>query len=200
MVEDPVITNSAPVAFTKLRFWRFVWPITVNVEVTVDDAVTKPPNRFKVAVVVAPIAVTCARDGVPAVAGQPTPFAKHTATPITVAVAKFPAKAFNVVPEAVLKPSQFVEVTLFATIFVALRSAIVAVVAPNVVTVALPAIKLVISPFVNTNPVPVAFKNEKFCNEALLVTTRFEVVTFEARIFVILPSVNTRLDPVAFVN
>lgn len=60
--------------------------MTVKVEVTVDEAATKPPNRLKVAVVVAPIAVTCARDGVPAVAGQPTPFAKHTATPMTVAV------------------------------------------------------------------------------------------------------------------
>ena len=58
-------------------FCIVVPPSTVNVEVTVDEAARKPPNRLNVAVVVAPAAVTVFKLGV-AVVGQFVPFARQT--------------------------------------------------------------------------------------------------------------------------
>jgi hypothetical protein len=46
----------------------------------------------------------------PAEAGQPTPFARQTACPITVAVANVPERAYTEDPEAVPKPNHPVEV------------------------------------------------------------------------------------------
>ena len=71
-----------------------VLPSTVKVEVTVEEAATKPPNKLKVAVVVAPTEVICDRLGVAEPAGQLVPFERQTDWPLIVAfvAAKFVEK------------------------------------------------------------------------------------------------------------
>jgi hypothetical protein len=109
----PVVVTLEPWALVKERPWREVEPKTVNVEVTVEEAATNPPRNWRVAVAEEPRAVTEARVSVLAAeAGQPTPFARQTAWPITVAVAKLPAKAYTEDPDAVPKPNHPVDVPL----------------------------------------------------------------------------------------
>jgi hypothetical protein len=82
-------------------------PITFNVPVTEDEAATNPPKNSRVVVVNDPRAVTVANVSLNTVpAGQPVPFARQTAKPITVAVAKLAELAIIVVPLAVLNPRE----------------------------------------------------------------------------------------------
>lgn len=80
------------VAFVPETDCRKVGPVTVNVDVTVEEPATNPPYKYCCNVVVAL---------------QFAPFERHTLKPFTEM-----ADAFKVVPEAVAKPSQDVEVTL----------------------------------------------------------------------------------------
>ena len=110
-----VLVTCVNVAFVAVRVWRAEVPRTVSVPVTVEEEVRLPPSSMKVAVevppanwmafvVVFPAFVTVCRFGVVPV-GQFVPFARHTLNPFTST-----APAFKVVPDAVAKPSQEVEV------------------------------------------------------------------------------------------
>lgn len=100
----PESERETPVAEVKEVRASVDWPITVKELVTVAEALMKPPSRFSVWWVEVPRAVTLARVSASApAAGHPTPFVRQTPTPITVAVAKVPVTALNVVPDAVPK-------------------------------------------------------------------------------------------------
>jgi hypothetical protein len=108
----------------KVRPWRDEVPNTVNVEVTVEEAPTKPPKSESVLFVRAPLEVMVARVAVvAAIPGQFVPFARQTEDPpreidppvmVTLPLVrdwKFPVVAEAVpavseVPEAVAKPNQ----------------------------------------------------------------------------------------------
>jgi hypothetical protein len=66
-------------------FWSEVFPRTVKVEVTVEEAATNPPNNESVVVAEEPRAVTVARVSVSAnkYAGQLVPVLRHTVRPFT---------------------------------------------------------------------------------------------------------------------
>ncbi len=106
-------------------FDRVVVPTTVKVEVTVDEAPTKPPYKSKVEVAKAPRAVTLASVSVSAskYAGQLRPLVRQTVEPPTVKALNEPEFALMRVVEAMpltnklvvvtFKPVAFVKVTAF---------------------------------------------------------------------------------------
>jgi hypothetical protein len=86
VAERLVVVTEVPVAFVKLMPWALVSPVTFNVPatlsvpVTLEEAATNPPKNWAVVVVKLPRAVTDWRVSFSTVpAGQPTPFARHTA-------------------------------------------------------------------------------------------------------------------------
>jgi hypothetical protein len=90
----PVVVTLEPWASVKDNPCSAVEPSTVKVDVTVEEAATKPPRSWRVVVAEDPRAETEAKvSALAAWVGHPTPFARQTAWPITVAVAKFPARA-----------------------------------------------------------------------------------------------------------
>ncbi len=82
-------------------FDSVVVPTTVSVEVTVEEAPTKPPYKSKVEVAKAPRAVTEASVSVSArrYAGQFKPLVKQTVEPPTVNVPNVPLLALSCVVE-----------------------------------------------------------------------------------------------------
>ncbi len=88
-------------------------PTTVKVEVTVEEAPTKPPYNRRVLVANAPRAVTEANVSVSAsrYAGQLRPFVRQTVEPPTVKALKEPVLALMRVVEAIPLTNKFVVVT-----------------------------------------------------------------------------------------
>jgi hypothetical protein len=113
-VTVPVTPSEDAVAFASVVLpVTFNVPATFKVPVTEDEAATNPPKNSRVDVVNDPRAVTVASVSLKTVpAGQPVPFARQTAKPITVAVAKFPELAMIEEPVAELNESKPVEAKL----------------------------------------------------------------------------------------
>jgi len=86
-----VVVTFVPVAFVKVTPFKRDSPITVKVEVTVEEEARKPPSSWRVAVATAPRLVTVRRvsASLPA-GGQPVPFDRQMFCPATVAVANVP--------------------------------------------------------------------------------------------------------------
>lgn len=94
MIARFVVVTFEPVAFVKVtacnavvpvtfKAETFAMPSTVSVDVTVEEAPTKPPYKTSVEVAKLPRAVTVARVSVSTVAGQFTPFCKQINEPFT---------------------------------------------------------------------------------------------------------------------
>jgi hypothetical protein len=114
-----------------------VYPSTVKVEVTVEEAAIKPPYRERVEVAKEPRAVTVARVSDSTDTGQFVPVWRQTAVPFTKTAA-----AFKVVPDAVEKPSQ-VAVAFVMEPLVMERLVVEALVAKRLVVVTLVPVAIV---------------------------------------------------------
>jgi hypothetical protein len=147
-----------PVAFVKVKPCREVLPTTVKVDVTVEEAATKPPYKPSVFVVVAPFVVTDCK----VLNGQFKPLTRQTLEPLTAI-----AVALSVVPLAVAKPNQLVDVP-FVTIELVMFELTVA--------------KFVAKRFVLVVLVPVAFVQVRLAKlEGVApVTVKFAMVAFVA--------------------
>jgi len=109
-----VVVTLVPVPFPKVTPCKLVFPKTVKVEVTVDDEAKKPPKKYNSFVVEAPLfEICCSVEVEAATPGQFVPLCKHTLIPFTST-----ALAFKVVPLAVAKPSQTLEVAAVNDAFV----------------------------------------------------------------------------------
>jgi len=120
-VANPSQTDDVP--FVKFKLWRFVFPRTVNVLVTVELAPMNPPYKSNVEVAEAPRAVTDASVSLSAskYAGQLIPVVRQTVEPPIVSVPNVPLFAFSCVVEATPETNKFVVVAFVKVAFVAVR-------------------------------------------------------------------------------
>jgi hypothetical protein len=120
LVTEPMVAEFAfkedTVPDVAVKVESVVFPITVNVEVTVELEPTKPPYKRRVEVANAPRAVTLASVSVSAkrYAGQFVPFVRQTVEPPTVSAPNEPEFALRRVVEATPLTNKFVAVAFVA--------------------------------------------------------------------------------------
>jgi hypothetical protein len=167
--EKLVVVTDVPVASVKVRPAITVVPVTVRLPWIVKSPVEVPPWNPMSFVVVLPVLVTVWKLGV-VPEGQLVPSFKQTAEPFTLI-----ADAFKVVPDAMAKPSQLVDVP-----FTKLRAPLViepiAAVFPNRF------VDVTVVPF---NQVPVAPVNVRFVIDALVPLPLVNVVLLANKLVVV---------------